>query len=129
VRYAITHQFVECIPNTLKEGVLYVSIEHATAVHRCCCGCGLEIVTPLTPTDWTLAFDGDTVSLNPSIGNWSLPCSSHYWIEKNRVFWASRLPQVAVEKIRVQDKATKAAYFRELFHRDDADQKGKPPEK
>ena len=32
-------------------------------------------------------FDGRTISLNPSIGNWSYPCRSHYWIKGNRVVW------------------------------------------
>lgn len=125
MRTALTHQFVECIPNTLQEGVIYASIEHATAAHRCCCGCGLEIVTPLSPTDWTLTFDGDSISLNPSIGNWSLPCKSHYWIEKNRVFWARSLSQVAIEKLRASDKAAKVAYFSELSSRGDIDNKFK----
>ncbi|MBL8308818.1 MAG: hypothetical protein JNL19_00205 [Burkholderiales bacterium] len=118
MRTTITHQFVECIPNTVEDGVLYASIEHATAVHRCCCGCGSEIVTPLSPTDWALTFDGDTLSLNPSIGNWSLPCKSHYWIENNRVFWGRRLSQVAIEKIRALDKSAKAAYFAEPVRKD-----------
>lgn len=123
MRTTLSHQFVECIPSALQEGILYASIEHSTAVHRCCCGCGLEVVTPLSPTDWALTFDGDSISLNPSIGNWSLPCKSHYWIEKNRVFWARRLSQVAIEKIRARDKAAKVAYFGELSSRGDIDNK------
>ncbi|WP_417924835.1 DUF6527 family protein [Collimonas pratensis] len=27
--------------------------------------------------DWSLTYDGKTVSLDPSIGNWSLPCRAH----------------------------------------------------
>ena len=45
------HEFVEGIPERLEEGVLYVSILYATAMHLCACGCGREVVTPLTPTD------------------------------------------------------------------------------
>src|SRR5437899_984797 len=84
----LRHKFVEFVPDTLEAGVLYVSVAHGTAVHRCCCGCGREVVTPLTPTDWKVIFDGDTVSLYPSIGNWNFPCRSHYWITHNRVEWA-----------------------------------------
>lgn len=73
----VRHAFVELIPDEFDDGTVYVSIPYATVVHRCCCGCGQEIVTPLTPTDWTLSFDGETISLDPSIGNWSLPCRSH----------------------------------------------------
>jgi hypothetical protein len=40
--------------------------------------------SPLSPTDWKLTFDGVSVSLHPSDGNWSFPCRSHYRIEYNR---------------------------------------------
>jgi Family of unknown function (DUF6527) len=84
------YEFVEYVPDELTEGMLYVSIPFATAVHKCCCGCGREVVTPLAPTGWSLTFDGKTVSLAPSIGNWSYPCQSHYWIRRNNVEWVSR---------------------------------------
>ena len=71
-------EFVMSIPDSLAERTLYVSMEYATVTHKCCCGCGLEVVTPLSPTDWKLTFDGVSVSLDPSIGNWSFPCRSHY---------------------------------------------------
>jgi hypothetical protein len=48
---------------------------------KCCCGCGHEVVTPFSPTDWKLTFDCVSVSLYPSIGNWSPPCRAHYFIE------------------------------------------------
>ena len=51
-------EFVQFIPETLDEGVLYVSLEHRTVAHRCCCGCGNEVVTPLDPTQWRLIYDG-----------------------------------------------------------------------
>ncbi|MEU3550841.1 DUF6527 family protein [Streptomyces longwoodensis] len=59
-------------------------------IHLCCCGCGSKIVTPLSPTDWSLTFDGASISLSPSIGNWSYPCRSHYWIRSNTAQWAER---------------------------------------
>lgn len=80
--------FVESLPETLKERTLYVCMEFATASHKCACGCGKEVVTPLSPTDWKLMFDGRTVTLHPSIGNWGFECRSHYWIRGNRVEWA-----------------------------------------
>jgi hypothetical protein len=46
------------------------------------------VVTPLSPTDWALTYDGETVSLDPSVGNWGFPCKSHYWIERSKVIWA-----------------------------------------
>ena len=84
----LEHRFVQYIPETLDDGVLYVSVEYATASHTCCCGCGNEVVTPIDPAGWTLSFDGVTVSLSPSIGNWQLICQSHYWICRNLVRWA-----------------------------------------
>ena len=83
----IDYEFVDHIPNTLNEGVLYVSIPFATAVHKCCCGCENEVVTPFSPSDWQMTFDGKSVSLHPSIGNWGLDCQSHYRISRNRVVW------------------------------------------
>jgi len=85
---ALSHRFVEYVPDELEAGVIYVSITFATAIHRCCCGCGSEVVTPLSPTDWALTYDGESISLDPSVGNWGFPCKSHYWIERNRVIWA-----------------------------------------
>jgi hypothetical protein len=84
----LRHEFVDHVPEVLREGTVYISIKFATATHKCCCGCGNEVVTPISPTGWTLIFDGETISLDPSIGNWSFPCQSHYWIRRNRVKWA-----------------------------------------
>lgn len=81
-RRTLTHQFVEFIPDQLQEGILYVSLQYATAAHICCCGCGEEVITPFSPSDWQLTFDGVTITLSPSIGNWSFACRSHYWIRE-----------------------------------------------
>lgn len=78
-----THKFVEFIPQQLDENVLYISIECVVAVHLCACGCRSKIVTPISPFNWQLKFDGEKVSLSPSIGNWNFPCHSHYWIRDN----------------------------------------------
>lgn len=109
----LTLEFVEYIPADTRAGVLYISIPFATATHRCCCGCGNVVVTPLTPTDWSVTYDGETVSLNPSIGNWSFPCRSHYWIERNRVRWAPSWTREQVERGRAQDRATKDRFYSE----------------
>lgn len=110
-RRTLSHEFVEFIPEQLQEGVLYVSTAYATATHRCFCGCGREVVTPLSPTDWKLTFDGETVSLSPSIGNWSFPCKSHYWIEANKVQWCGEMSRKAIDAGQVRDRQLKAAYF------------------
>lgn len=110
-RTAIKHEFVEFIPETLEEGTVYVSIPYATAVHKCCCGCGREVVTPLSPTDWELRFDGKTISLDPSVGSWSLPCQSHYWIRRNKVVWVRRWSKTEIEKGRASERFAKRKYF------------------
>jgi hypothetical protein len=81
----IQHKFVEFIPEQLENGILYVSLEYCTAVHKCICGCGNEVVTPFSPDDWQLYFDGKNVTLYPSIGNWNFECKSHYLIVKNQI--------------------------------------------
>lgn len=45
------HKFVEYIPDTIEENIIYISISYSTAIHLCACGCGKEVVTPLSPTD------------------------------------------------------------------------------
>ena len=107
---SLTHEFVEFIPDAIDEGKIYVSIAYATAVHKCACGCGKEVVTPLSPTDWKLIFDGRTVSLDPSIGNWSFPCRSHYWVRNNRTVWAKDWSQERVNANRALDLLSKHKY-------------------
>lgn len=105
------HEFVEFIPEDPLPGVIYVSITYATSVHRCACGCGLKVATPLSPTDWKLTFDGETISLNPSIGSWSFPCGSHYVIRRNRVRWARPWSKERIEagRARTRRRSTTAA--------------------
>lgn len=79
------HEFVEFVPKELREGILYVSMQYKTVVHKCVCGCGNKVVTPITPKDWKLTYDGKTITLYPSIGNWNFPCQSHYYIIENEV--------------------------------------------
>lgn len=129
-RQRLSHEFVEFIPEQLQEGVLYVSTTYATAAHLCFCGCGREVVTPLSPTDWRLTFNRKTVSLSPSIGNWSFPCRSHYWIKDNCVQWCGEMQQHAIDAGRVRDRLLKEAYFgdrrspngaHDVFAKDDRD--------
>lgn len=107
----LAYEFVEYIPEELKERTLYISKTYGTAVHKCCCGCGREVVTPLSPTGWQLTFDGKSVSLYPSIGSWSLPCRSHYFITENRAVWAPRWTQKQIARGRAQEAKRKDRYF------------------
>lgn len=105
------HEFVEYIPDQLVEGVLYVSMHYAVASHKCACGCGREVVTPLSPTDWQLRFDGVAISLEPSIGNWNFPCRSHYFIRGGLVRWAGDMSKAAIDHGRAMNKRVKANFY------------------
>lgn len=107
----LKHEFVEFLPDRLADETLYISIAYATVAHTCCCGCGCEVVTPLSPTDWQLTFDGETISLYPSIGNWNFPCRAHYWIENNGVRWAPRWTEREIAAGRLKDRVAKKRYF------------------
>jgi hypothetical protein len=100
----IQPEFVTFAPQELEPGVVYVSMEYATVLHLCCCGCGNQVVTPLAPARWHLAFDGDSISLKPSIGNWSFPCQSHYWIRQNKVLWDRRFSDTEIASVRARDQ-------------------------
>ena len=108
-----THAFVRSFPDRLEEGVLYVSVEFSNTAHRCMCGCGEEVYAPLTPRDWTMLFDGETVSLDPSIGNWSFLCRSHYWLERGRVSWALQWSSAEIERGRALDRIRKLRHYGE----------------
>ena len=104
----LKHEFVEYIPAHVMDGTIYISVIYAVAQHRCCCGCGNKVITPFSPTDWTLIFDGESISLDPSIGNWSFPCQSHYWITRNRVRWARQWSSQEIENARAKKEYSRS---------------------
>lgn len=103
----MTHEFIEVLPDNLSEGVIYVAVNYAIVAHKCCCGCGNEVVTPLSPTDWKLTFDGESITLYPSIGNWNFDCQSHYWIRNNKIKWADKWSKEEIETGRMLDRQSK----------------------
>ena len=109
----LEHRFVQYIPEQLEPGVIYISMEYATAAHGCCCGCGEQVITPFTPTDWKLTFDGETVSLWPSIGNWNCACRSHYIIRNSRIVGAEPWDHEHVDSGRRRDKRRKQQFYEE----------------
>lgn len=109
--FPIEHVFVDRIPTVRRERTLYVSILFATAVHNCMCGCGTKVVTPLSPPQWKMIFDGETVSLWPSIGNSGLTCRSHYVIEQDHVHWASTWTNEKIAAGRARDKSLRDRHF------------------
>jgi hypothetical protein len=105
-------QFVQFIPDQLEVGVLYIAPEYKTISHKCCCGCGSEVVTPLDPTQWKLIYDG-RVTLHPSVGSWNLPCRSHYWIKENKVQWAQQWTDAQIAAARTSQRHATEAYYSE----------------
>lgn len=110
-RTAYDHKFVKAFPDKLGEGILYVSVEFGTAAHLCFCGCGSEVYTRFSPRDWSMRFDGETVSLRPSIGNWSFPCQSHYVLSGGHVEWADLWSREKIEHGRAVDRKRKNRHF------------------
>lgn len=84
---AFEPHFAHEVPEQLEEGKLYISSEFGSVNHLCACGCGYEVVTPLHPAQWAILYDGEAVTLRPSVGSFGLPCRSHYVIDRNRVVW------------------------------------------
>lgn len=104
-------EFVHYMPKELNQGVLYVSMEYSLVMHLCACGCGEKVATPLSPEDWKLYYDGEAISLSPSIGNWDFSCMSHYWIRRNKTIF--------IEKINNENKVNKLLkqkkYYNPIF--------------
>lgn len=109
----LNHKFVEFIPEDIQENTIFISIQYSTAVHKCCCGCGNEVVTPFSPTDWKLIYDGESITLSPSIGNWNFDCRSHYFIRNNKVHWAGNWSDEEIERGRLDDKKSKDTFYTE----------------
>ncbi|OIN56328.1 DUF6527 family protein [Arsenicibacter rosenii] len=108
---SLRHSFVKYIPETLEDGVLYISIDYCTAAHKCVCGCGNKVITPITPTDWELTFNGEAITLSPSIGNWSFDCQSHYWVKNSEIQWAGKWSRYEIDEGRRNDQIKKQIHF------------------
>jgi hypothetical protein len=81
---------VEYMPDKsdMLPGVLYHSERFHLAIHICACGeCGQQTVTPLGPGGWELTALDSGPSLTPSIGNFQMPCRSHYFVRSGKIVW------------------------------------------
>ena len=102
------------MPKELRAGVLYVSEEFGTAAHLCACGCGSKVRTPLGPPEWTWEQTDAGPSLFPSIGNWQLPCQSHYWIRRGSIVWSEKWTREEIEAGRQEADERRLAYYEAL---------------
>jgi hypothetical protein len=103
---------VNSILERLHVGMLYVTRDMDVAGHLFACGCGSEVITPLSPTDWSLTVDRRVATLEPSIGNWDFPCRSHYFILGGKVVWAENMSTKAIAQGRQRNKARKQTFYR-----------------
>ena len=103
-------QITETIPEDIEEGILYVSFTYWTTAHKCGCGCGQKVVLRLSPKHWAITLTGESVSMYPSVGNWQLPCRSHYWIEEGRILQARRWSDVEILRNRVMTKGRRTPF-------------------
>lgn len=88
---------VEFLPSDLEEGILYVSKKYCVAGHLCPCGCRSKIITLLGRNEWKYTEKKGLPTLYPSIGNWQLPCRSHYWIVNGTVDWSNMWSQEKID--------------------------------
>ena len=109
---SITPKVVDAIPDKLEDGILYISESRNIALHKCCCGCGEEVVTPLnTEAGWRVIKQGANVSLCPSIGNWRFKCNSHYWIRNNKVDWSYTMTTEEIARVQERDRRDSQTYI------------------
>lgn len=101
------------MPTTLEPGVLYLAEEFGAVAHLCACGCGKKVRTPLGPTEWSLHEGNNGPTLYPSIGNWQLPCQSHYFIRNGRIIWAGKWTSSQIENGRLHEESRREAYYRD----------------
>jgi hypothetical protein len=102
---------VRYIPEVIEEGIVYVSLEFNTMSHKCACGCAKEVITPISPGGWSFTYDGKTISISPSIGNFSFPCRAHYFINKSSVVWARNYDKNQIEKARNMDEKQRRTFY------------------
>ena len=82
-------KFFDHIPNgKVKEGELWISMKYGIVSLSCPCGCGNATDLPIAPNKWSITFDGDKVSISPSILASYFKCKSHYHITNNQIVWA-----------------------------------------
>lgn len=82
--------------NDMKPGILYLKHNNDgtyESFHLCPCGCGEPVYLQYGGKGWDLKFSSvgaeglSSVTINPSIGCFDIPCKSHYFIRNNKIVW------------------------------------------
>ncbi len=105
---------VHYLPKELEEGILYVSKEFGVAGHLCPCGCKNKIITPIDPAEWSFKEVNNKPTLYPSIGNWQIPCKSHYWIIDGIIEWSYQWSEEQIIKGRIAEEEKRKSYYDKL---------------
>ncbi|UCZ63572.1 hypothetical protein LHJ73_21675 [Mycolicibacterium phocaicum] len=80
-------------------------VHHVRGLDRC----ATKVASALDPTDYAITFDGETISLSPSIGNWNFHCRSHYVIRRGQVRWMPAMSDADIAAGRHRDRRAKTA--------------------
>ena len=109
-------QRVQHMPRELEPGVFYFSEEFEVAGHLCPCGCENKVITPIGPTEWSLVIRKERPTLYPSIGNWQIPCRSHYWIREGQVKWSYQWSEEQIAAGRKKEEKRRKKYYNDKKH-------------
>lgn len=107
-------QKVKSMPLILNEGILYVSLVNEVVGHQCPCGCGNKVLIRIGKAGWDYFEYNGKVTLYPSLGNWELPCRSHYWIIKNKIKLARDWTEEEIKDGKQLDLKKKANFLEKL---------------
>lgn len=82
-RILLNFEKVYYMPNIkdMKENVIYISDEFKVSGHKCMCGCGSLTIMPLGNNEWNYEIKNNKLTMWPSVGNYQMPCKSHYIIQ------------------------------------------------
>src|SRR6476620_5497878 len=108
-------KLIDHLPIHLEEGILYVSEEFEIAGHLCPCGCGSKVITPLGINEWSLSTHDEKPTLKPSIGNWQLPCQSHYWIDDGEILWSYGWSEEEIKAGHLAEELQRKEYYDKML--------------
>ena len=108
---------VKYLPNDLEPGILYFSKKYGVAGHLCPCGCGSKIITPFGKNEWEININKDKPTLFPSMGNWQLPCRSHYWIINGKIEWSYQWSEEEIIDGRNAEDKRRKLYYDKIIHK------------
>lgn len=59
-----------------------------------------------------MKYDGEAVTLSPSIGNGAYKCRSHYFIRENSVVWLGKMGEINTKQRKKKDFSLKNLFRR-----------------